>query len=99
MHLDRIVRLFTENLGYQRVLTELGNNGLNVPSDQIRIMVNSWCSQKDRTAEDIVVLYYTGHGYADAHGDHSLCTRNGVLRDLLGTATGTAKLGPWSLTR
>jgi hypothetical protein len=98
MHLDRIVRLFTEKLGYQRVLTELGNNGLNALSDQIRTIVNSWCSQEDRTAEDIIVFYYTGHGYVDVHGDHYLWTCNAVLRDLQGTAIETANLGKWLLT-
>ena len=97
-NLRRIVCLFTERLGYQRILTELGDNGLNASSDQIRDMVNSWFSQKERTAEDIIVFYYTGHGYVDEHNDHYLWTYNSILRNLQGTSIETANLGKWFLT-
>ena len=63
---EQIVELFTGHLGYRRVLAgELGHDGIDPRVDELRRNLSAWFAASDRSPEDLVVVYYTGHGASD----------------------------------
>lgn len=80
--LARMVQLFINELGYKQALNDLY---LNPEHEQLRKGLSRWMRDKTRTAEDIVVIYYAGHG--EIEGDrHYLCTRDSEQGYLLDSA-------------
>jgi WD40 repeat protein len=67
--LDAIVRLFTD-FGYTEQLTELRHDPETEP---LRIGLETWVRDEARSPDDIVVVYYTGHGFTEG-GVHYLAT-------------------------
>ncbi len=55
---DQIIRLFTEDLGYQHVSAL----GLNPTKDQLTTLLRTFCLDKARRPDDIVAVYIGGHG-------------------------------------
>lgn len=86
--LRRIVDLFTQKLGYQRVLSELGDNPT---SGALIEKVSDWLRDKDRQASDVIVFYYSGHGSVEGQ-KHYLLTSNSRENNLVGTALPTESL-------
>ena len=85
--LDRIVKLFTGDLGYERVLPGLGDNPT---SDELCHRLSEWLTERDPS--DRIVFYYSGHGVVEGR-DHYLLTKDSRVADLVGTAFPTALLG------
>jgi hypothetical protein len=82
--LEQVVELFCGQLGYQRVLDELGESPT---SDQLRHSISSWITADDRGPDDVVTIYYSGHGVSK--GRHYLLARNSKAGNLAGTAVAT----------
>src|SRR5256885_1440085 len=57
--LTRIVGLFTEQLAYQLVLPGLGDDP---SSEYLREGLSEWLNSDAVTADDLLVIYYSGHG-------------------------------------
>jgi WD40 repeat protein len=85
---QRIVGLLTR-LGYQRVLPELGRNP---QANSLRLGLSSWCRAPDRHADDVVVIYYSGHGGIEG-GRHYLLTTDSRMDNLYGTALAAEGIG------
>ncbi|MEU6632121.1 caspase family protein [Streptomyces parvus] len=86
---DRMVRLFTEDLGYRRV------PGLDLDPTRGELLsaLGRFARSHDRTPDDYVVVYLAAHGaVVDATGDHFLITADGEPDDLTGTALRTEEL-------
>jgi hypothetical protein len=63
---DHIVNLFTQHLGYTRVLAdELGSGGINPSVEELRRELAAWFGAPERSPEDLVTVYYTGHGASE----------------------------------
>jgi Caspase domain len=79
---ERITRLFAR-FGYEHSLPQLAQNpGV----DALRRGLSRWCKASDRRADDIVVVYYSGHGGIDEDGLHYLLATDSQWDDLYGTA-------------
>ena len=87
--LSRIVKLFEGEFGYERVLAGLGENP---PHDYFRTQLSAWLKEPERTASDIIVLYYSGHGAPEA-GEHYLLMTDSDENDFAATAFPTASIG------
>ena len=79
---ERIVELFCNRLGYERVLAELS---ANPTSNQLRTALSAWLHSPDRRPDDVVVVYYSGHGATDLTR-HYLFTRDTKPGELAGPA-------------
>jgi hypothetical protein len=80
--LARMVKLFVDDLGYTQALTDLS---LNPTHADLRRGLSRWLRDKERRPEDIVVIYYAGHG--DVEGDrHYLYTHDSEQMFLLDSA-------------
>ncbi|MEU1209420.1 caspase family protein [Nocardia sp. NPDC005825] len=55
---EELVRLFTRRFGY-RVVDSVG---LNPTAEQLRDGLDRFCRDPDRRSDDIVAVYFTGHG-------------------------------------
>ena len=86
--LRRIVTLFVDKLGYERVLLGLGENP---ESGYFSERLGEWLNDADRKSTDQVVLYYSGHGGV-VMGKHFLMMTNSDANNV-GTAFLTANLG------
>src|SRR5262245_56851877 len=86
--LEQVVGLFCGQLGYQRALEEVS---LNPASADLRAEVSGWLTSPDRSAEDVVVFYYSGHGLTHG-GRHYLLTRDYREPNLVGTALASEDL-------
>jgi hypothetical protein len=71
--LERIVGLLTAPSygGYQRKLTSISSEP---KSRAFRAGVRSWLNSRQRKSDDIVVFYYTGHGYINSAGQYIIAT-------------------------
>jgi hypothetical protein len=61
--LERLTGLFCGQLGYTQVLAELGDNPT---SQQLLGTLSAWLTDPARRADDLVVIYYSGHGDTQA---------------------------------
>jgi WD40 repeat protein len=86
--LEQVVGLFCGQLGYRRALEEVS---LNPASADLRAEVSGWLTSPDRSAEDVVVFYYSGHGLTHG-GRHYLLTRDYREPNLVGTALASEDL-------
>ncbi|WP_157110320.1 caspase family protein [Nocardia anaemiae] len=67
----QMIALFTEQFGYTLVDTL----GMNPTSTQLLKALRNFCKSPDRRGDDVVALYFTGHGERlDATGEHVLVT-------------------------
>ncbi|MET9002064.1 WD40 repeat domain-containing protein [Amycolatopsis sp. NPDC004169] len=68
---EQIIRLFTEDLGYQHISTL----GLDPSRDQLTALLRTFCLNGARQPDDIVAVYIGGHGEVldDTH-EHLLLT-------------------------
>jgi hypothetical protein len=83
---ERIVDLFTQKLGYKRVLPGLADDPKHA---YIEEKLSTWL--KERNASDCIVFYYSGHGMVE-HGEHYLLTNESEIDNLAVTALPTAQL-------
>ncbi|WP_405180961.1 caspase family protein [Nocardia sp. NBC_01377] len=84
----QMIALFTERFGYTLVDTL----GMNPTSTQLLRELRAFCKSPERRADDLIVLYYTGHGERlDATGEHVLITADTDPTDIEG-AIATAYL-------
>jgi caspase domain-containing protein len=68
---EQIIRLFTEDLGYQHVSTL----GLDPSKDQLTALLRAFCLDESRRPDDIVAVYIGGHGEVlDDTREHLLLT-------------------------
>ncbi|MEU4541506.1 caspase family protein [Streptosporangium sp. NPDC023825] len=81
LEVGRIVRAFTR-LGYTHVLQDLI---ANPTQDRMRRELSAWLREPSRSSEDVVVIYYTGHGAIEM-GRHYLLTSDSAVNNLIGTA-------------
>ncbi|SRR6266540_3139869 len=68
-----IVNLFERELRYERVLPELGDSPT---AQELRSALEEWLRSDQRRPDDVIVLYYSGHGFTDEDGLHYLCARD-----------------------
>ncbi len=86
---DRVVRLFTADLGYQRV----PGLDLNPSRSELLGALGRFARSPERDPDDYVVVYLAAHGaVADATGDHFLLTADSDPGELTGTALRTEEL-------
>lgn len=68
-----IVELFGTDLGYSRVLQDLA---ASPPAESIRARLSTWLTESERHADDLVVIYWSGHGETGNDGRHYLLASN-----------------------
>ncbi|MFF0162352.1 caspase family protein [Streptomyces sp. NPDC005263] len=81
--------LFCENLGYRRILPELGESP---SSGRLRELLSNWLASSERTSSDVLVFYYSGHGSTGLDRRHYLLARDSKPYNLVGTAVATEDL-------
>jgi WD40 repeat protein len=81
-----VSKLFAD-LDYTRVLTEFG---VNPCPWRFLAALSSWCHHADRSADDVLAVYWTGH--AETGPGHYLLTTGSRPDELAATALDTAKL-------
>jgi hypothetical protein len=86
----RMADLFCGELGYTRVLAELGDSPTGA---QLRDGLSDWLARRERDAADAVVIYLSGHGASGADGRHYLLGRDFDERNFLGRALALEDLG------
>src|SRR5215472_16550897 len=86
--LEQVTGLFCGQLGYQRVLVEVS---LNPSRSEFHGALSDWLTSTDRSAEDVVVFYYSGHGLTRG-GRHYLLSRYYEERNPAGTALAAEEL-------
>ncbi|HEX5301374.1 MAG TPA: caspase family protein [Streptosporangiaceae bacterium] len=86
--LEQVTDLFCGQLGYQRALADVS---LNPSRSELHGALSGWLTSDDRSAQDVVVLYYSGHGLTRG-GRHYLLTRDYQERNPAGTALATQEL-------
>jgi WD40 repeat protein len=90
--LEAVVELFTGRalgLGYEQVLHDLADNP---PVERLRRGISGWLRSPDRDADDVVVLYFSGHGLTSELGEHYLLAADSEMEDPYGTALLTGDL-------
>lgn len=87
--LQAIEGLFVGDLGYRRVLRHVGQSPT---SRAFRSALERWFASPARREDDLVVLYYTGHGLLGRDRRHYLCFRNTTQEGLERTAFPTEDL-------
>lgn len=85
-----VARLFTGQLGYERVLPEIGQDPT---SSTLRTSLDDWFASPERDPDDWVVFYYTGHGELAGTNTLYLLTRDYRQGRLAGTAFPVSQLG------
>ncbi|MEV1023095.1 caspase family protein [Streptomyces sp. NPDC050264] len=77
------------SLGYERVLAERSRNPA---AGELVSGLEEWVGSADRRPDDIVVLYYAGHGVRASGGRHYLLCADSVENRLVSTAIRTDDL-------
>ncbi|MGW6970732.1 caspase family protein [Streptomyces sp. NPDC054952] len=75
--------------GYTAVLPGLGDYE---SADQIRRKLTHWSSDADLTADDVVVVYFAGHGSVEERDRHYLLCWDSQENDLVSSALATEDL-------
>ncbi|MCF1650415.1 WD40 repeat domain-containing protein [Streptomyces indiaensis] len=75
---NRIVNLFTGQLGYQHV-SELG---LDPTAEQLNQQLRAFCTSPTRHPDDLVAVYIAAHGEVLEDGDHVLLTSDADPEDI-----------------
>lgn len=75
--------------GYEPVLLGLGEYD---GSAQIRDKLSHWCNDTELAGDDVVVLYFAGHGIVEEHDRHYLLCWDSREEDLAATALPTEDL-------
>ncbi|MGW4371345.1 caspase family protein [Nocardia takedensis] len=84
----RMVSLFTQRFGY----TEIDTVGMNPTAAELLDALDEFCRSPDRRGEDILAVYFTGHGdRLDRTGEHVLVTAD-TRPDRLHRATPTREI-------
>ncbi|MGC0329869.1 WD40 repeat protein [Streptomyces sp. SAI-170] len=65
------VRTLLEPMGYETVLPELA---ADATAQQLREGIGTWAAGADLGPDDVVVLYFAGHGVKDLDRHHLLCS-------------------------
>jgi WD40 repeat protein len=91
--LRTIVEAFS-GLGYKPIPIKAW---LNPTDDDLRKGISTWHREKERGPDDIVVLYYTGHGDTTKDKQYYLLTSNSNPENLAGTAVTAGELAGWAL--
>ncbi|HUP61614.1 MAG TPA: caspase family protein [Thermoanaerobaculia bacterium] len=86
---NEISELFTGELGYRRVLKQLGENPT---SDRLRTELSKWFADDERKPTDIVAVYLTGHGFTSAYQQHFFCASDFEVKTAVATGLQTAQL-------
>ncbi len=89
--LELIEDLFVGQLGYERVLRELGRSPTSV---QLRTGLEDWLKSDERRVDDVVVVYYSGHGFTPGDGLHYLCARD-TEDERTAKAVATEEIARW----
>ncbi len=85
--LARMHDLFCRQLGYRRILPDLR---LDPTANQLRQGISGWLNSRERTADDVLVIYYSGH--AMSSGRHYLLCQDSKQHELAGTAVASEDL-------
>jgi len=95
--LERMVELFTGDLGYRHVRVM----GLDPTWLQIREALRDFCTATDRRPDDYIIVYLAGHGEILSVGDtgyeHVLLPADTMPSDLRRWAVKSADLAEWML--
>src|SRR6266542_1798430 len=86
--LDKIVDVLTRQLGYQRVSTL----GLDPTGAGLRLELSRFFRDADRRPDDLVIVYYAGHGDVLGANDHVLLPTDSDPAHLKATSVATADL-------
>ena len=88
--LERIRKVFCETLNYENALPDLKVN----PKREVFLgALEDWLSKEDRSKSDVLVIYYTGHGFVEpSESRHYLLTADSDLKRLVSTAIATEDL-------
>lgn len=86
----RAVRELFDGLGYRTVLPGLGEYDT---AEQIRQKLRHWSTDVSLTGDDVVVVYFAGHGFArDRDRHYLLCWDSHADEDVAATALATEDL-------
>ncbi|MFD5336074.1 caspase family protein [Streptomyces hawaiiensis] len=72
----RVATLF-EGMGYERILTEVS---LDPDAAEFEDAVADWCAGADLTPDDVLVVYYAGHGDRPDAGGYRLAASGSTAR-------------------
>ncbi|MFC8142182.1 caspase family protein [Streptomyces paradoxus] len=72
----RVATLF-EGMGYERILTEVS---LDPDAAEFEDAVADWCAGADLTPDDVLVVYYAGHGDRPEAGGYRLACPDSTAR-------------------
>lgn len=81
-----------DTLGYR----DVPGFGPDLPAGDLKARLRAFLTHHDRTSEDYVVFYYTGHGEVDDSGEFLLPFTDSTP-DVVGTATPAGELARWLL--
>ena len=88
----RRVKTLLSSYGYQAVLPAIE---LNARASGIRETVTDFCASADRSPEDVVVFYFSGHGDEASGGRHYLWPSGANRLNPSGTGIATGELARW----
>jgi hypothetical protein len=71
--IEKVVNLFTQNFGYEQVLT---NFQLNPNAVDLKIQFANWLQNEERCETDCLIFYYSGHGEYLQGDKHYLLMEN-----------------------
>jgi hypothetical protein len=95
--LQRMVELFTQDLGYEHVPLM----GLDPTCLQIQDALRDFCTSTDRRPDDYITVYLAGHGeilpVGDTGFEHVLLPADAMPADLRRRAVKSADLAEWML--
>jgi WD40 repeat protein len=87
---ERIVALFSGELGYEHVLPELASSPT---ATDLRTRLSDWIRTAQLGPEDRLVIYHSGHGESGWDGRHYLLCRDFAHDNYLGRALASEDIG------